>query len=184
MNEYKPNEIIVDRACELWVRMLSKPEFNAIGKEGHGDDPKGSMHIAQCLATMNADAVKAEAESLNKFRTALKKYLMQKVRWEREAGLIFDENGHYETGMNVDYHPDWALRQAAKESGIAEDLFPWKTNMYVDENSIALSYGDGAETVYHYPIDGKWLIIKLRGSDIDKVIEYAKGGKPEFIIEG
>jgi hypothetical protein len=32
--------------------------------------------------------------------------------------------------------------------------------------------------------DGRWLLTTLYGSDINKVIEYAAGGKPEFSIEG
>lgn len=41
-----------------------------------------------------------------------------------------------------------------------------------------------SEIVWHYPLpNGKWLVTRLQGSDIDKVIEYAVGGAPKFKVD-
>jgi hypothetical protein len=75
------------------------------------------------------------------------------------------------------------LAQSAEEAGIDLALFPWKTSMWIYEQYLSVAYGYGSESVYYYPFDGKWLVTTLTGSDISKVLEYAKGGSPEFKIE-
>lgn len=183
MIEYQPNETIIDKACSLWVSMLSDPKFDALGKNKDRDDPNGSMFLAQSLVKMNALGHKASSECLEKFSTVLKKYLMNKTTYDREQKkMIFSDKGSYELYLSTDYHPDIVLSQVAEESSISKELFPWKTNMNIDQNYLSLRYGYGAETLYYYPVDGKWLITTLHGSDIEKVIQYVKGGKPEFVL--
>lgn len=45
--------------------------------------------------------------------------------------------------------------------------------------------GAAAPDVYHYPMpDGRWLVCKLRGDDIHKVVALAMAGHGEWVIEG
>ena len=85
--------------------------------------------------------------------------------------------------LSVDYHPDKTLSTAAKAAGLQME-FPWKTTMWLSAGSLSLSAGYGAGSVYHYPLnDGRWLVTRLYGEDIGKVVDYVQGGKPEFTIE-
>lgn len=187
MEDYKPNEIIIDKACELWVNMISNPRFNALGKKENrvqGDDPNGSMAMAQGIAAETASRIEVSPESFDNFAATLKALLMSKTSFDNERKeIIFADDGWYQTSLGVDYHPEMVLSQAAKQEKIPHELFPWKTNMYLSGEYISLSYGYGAEPLYYYPFDDKWLITTLRGTEISKVIEYIKGGKPEFTIQ-
>lgn len=184
MSEYKPNEIIIDKACELWVAMLSNPKFDALGTRHDGDDPNGSMAMAQALGKANAESRRAKPEALQAFAVSLKTYLMSPVQWDKgKKQFVISDEGHYETSLNVDYDPDWILAQSANEAGISTEIFPWKTNMYIRPNSFGLSYGYGAENLNYYPTAKGWLITTLSGSYIDKMIEYIEGGKPVFRVE-
>ncbi len=56
--------------------------------------------------------------------------------------------------------------------------------MILQEKCLSYAVGYGLEDVFHYPFPAdRWLLTTLRGSDIDKIIEYVNGGKPEFVIE-
>jgi hypothetical protein len=183
MKEYKPNELIIDKACSLWVGMLSNPRFDALGRNG-SDDPHGSMAKAQMLATVLAAEKKANFEQLQAFSKNLKSYLMNKIKIDFEHNNVFvAEDGYYHSYLTVDYHPDLILYKAAEEAGIGEHLFPWKTRMEIHNSCLSLSYGYGTEYVYYYPCNDKWLVTTLCGSDISKVIEYMKGGHPSFVLE-
>jgi len=181
--DYKPNPTIIKMACELWSQMLSNPKFDALGKDGFRDDPNDSMFMAQGLASVLADNNKATEESLQKFKEILYNLLNSKLKLNNDTKEYeICEEGHYYTSLNVDYHPDCILSKAAKEAGISEEIFPWKTNMYIYKNGLSISYGYGAELLHYYPFDKKWLITTLSGSEINKVIEYLCGKKPEFTV--
>lgn len=112
------------------------------------------------------------AEVLGAFGVALKRLLK-----------IPTEGGYYTTYLGVDYDPDLILRKAADEAGLKMQ-FPWKTRMVIQAKCLSFAVGYVAEDVYHYPLpDDRWLVTTLRGSDIDKIIEYVNGGTPEFVIE-
>ena len=180
---YKPNEVIVDKACSLWVKMLADPKFDALGENGDRDDPSGSMRVGQSMAAAIATDIKTEVVVFERFRCELKRYLMEQTKFDSDTKrLVFDEKGGYVMSLGVDYHPELPLLQAAYTAGLKESLFPWKTHMYISSEHLSLRYGYGGEMFYYYPIDGKWLVTTLVGSDIEKVIDYVKGGKPEFVL--
>lgn len=182
--EYKPNPIIVAKACDLWCQMLTNPKFDALGANcPRCDDPHGSMAIAQMMAAVNATCESVSPETLTKFRESLTRLLMSKtVTNYKTYEVIPSEDGYYGTSLHVDYHPDAILAQAGKDADVPETRWPWKTSMYLSGGFLSLSYGYGAEHVYYYPFDGKWLVTTLHGSDISKVFEYVRGGKPEFVV--
>lgn len=162
MNE-KPKEILIDKAVELWKRMLVRPKFDNGDKSEQG-------FMGMMLASMLEN--NSTQDVLDKFGEELKKTLSTP-----------NEHGYYDSYLTCDYGPCKLLSDAAAKAGL-KTQFPWKTDMFIESSYVSLKHGYGAENVYYYPIDGKkWLVTKLRGSDIDKVIDYVTGGKPEFMIE-
>jgi hypothetical protein len=158
MKEYVANERIIDKAVEIWKGLLKNPKFD------NGDNtPTGGM--ASIMAKMIPG--NADDENLEAFGKYLKESLME----EKYGGYL-----------SVDYGPCEKLNSAAEKAGLKVQ-FPWKTNMNIWSDWLYLSYGYGAESVYYYPLpDGKWLVTKLSGSDIEKVKEYVLGGKPAFTV--
>ena len=163
MKEYQPNQQIVERAAELWVRMLRRPKYD------NGDNSDAGFFAQVLVRQIRSNVTE---EKLEAFRASLINRLMKP-----------NERGYYETVLCVDYSPGGALADAAEEVGLKME-FPWKTDMYLSDRHLSLSAGHCAETKCHYPLsDGRWLITTLSGSEITKVIEYVEGGKPEFEIE-
>ena len=183
MKTQKPNELLIDKACELWGELLINPKFDALGADANRDDPDGSMTAAQGLAAMLASQSKPSPEQLEVFKAELKKLLSSKIRFENHTYIILDDGCYgYKYNLHVDYHPDLMLAMAAKTAGISDNVFPWKTSLYFYDNHVALSYGYGAESVNFYPFDGKWLVTTLSGSDITKIFEYLRGQTPKFTV--
>ena len=164
MYQYKPNEKIIDRAVEIWKRALLDTKYD------NGDDSfQGGF--ASVLASMLPN--NANEENLNKFGEYLKESLMNPI----------DNKDWYYTSIGVDYGPDQILAESAEKAGLKVQ-FPWKTNMHLYETHVSFSHGYNGEHINHYPLSNdKWLITSLKGSDINKVIEYVEGGKPIFKIE-
>lgn len=156
---------ILERAAELWVRMLRKPKFD------NGDNSsQGGMAVA--LASMLPHD--ADEEKLQKFKTILIQKLGEKDKYGSFAWMH---------GLHVDYGPDKILADSAKDAELKVQ-FPWKTNMYIYRDHVGVSAGYGAKHVNHYPMsDGRWLMTDLNGTEISKVIEYLNGGQPMFDVE-
>lgn len=176
---YQPNETIVDRAVELWVRAINKPKFDNGGKDF------GNFMAGQ-LAGMMADKHVPTEGQLAVFRMELKTLLMNEVSMEQLRDEPETEKSlrYFHTSLGVDYGADLILSCAAKRSSIHESLFPWKTNMSLSAGYVCFGVGYQSPWMYHYPLsDGRWLVTQLAGEDIGKVIEYVEGGKPEFDIE-
>lgn len=170
----KPNEIIVDRAITIWKRALSAPKYQIVAQgERRFQDDKSEM-LANILPHMIPK--NNTSEILTEFGRSLKVIVM--------AGKVLESgNTYYDPFLSVDYHPCERLAVAAKESGLNME-FPYKTDMYIGEDHLTWSYGYGAPRQYHYPLaDGRWLVTRLYGEDINKVIEYVMGEKPEFVVE-
>ena len=186
MKEYTPNPVIVAKACELWLDMLDKPKFDALGNDrpkDSRDDPNDAMALAAIMSAANAERTTFSDEMKATFAKTLTKWLSNKVGWDAEAKApVISTNGDYTTHLYVDYGPDAVLAEVAKEAQVPKARWPWKTAMNLGENYVNVSMGYAAETVYYYPVDGQWLVTTLSGSDITKVIEYIKGGKPTFTI--
>lgn len=163
MRDYKPDRRIVERAAELWVRMLRNPKY---------DNGDASFQGFVCKSLAEKLPSNANDDVLEKFREALIESMMKE-----------NERGYFYTSLYVDYGPDEALHNAAEEAGLKME-FPWKTGMQVRDDCLAVSAGYGGQYVYHYPLDNnRWLVTALSGTDIGKVIDYVNGGKPEFVIE-
>lgn len=167
MREYVPNELIVDRAVELWKRMLKNPRFD------NGDN---SFVGGMCAALAMTMPSNVDEEKLKVFGDALKKSLMTNT----VGGGSYE---YFTSDLSVDYDPCRVLLDAAKEAGLTAK-FPWKTSMFLTDEYLSVSCGYGAELVSHYPLsDGRWLMTTLRGSDISKVIDVINGGEPGFVVE-
>lgn len=164
---YKPEEKIVDRAVELWKRMLKNPKFD------NGDSsPTG--FFAGAMAKMIPN--NATDEVLQAFGEHLKNALMN-IDPEYKSE-------YYHSYLSVDYGPDKVLHTAAEKAGLKME-FPWKTTMHLWTDHVSVSAGYGAESIYHYPLsDGRWLMTTLSGSDISKIIAYCEGQELAFEIEG
>lgn len=165
-NKYVPNPIIVDRAVSLWIDALRKPKFD-------NGDPSPSGLLASGLAKMIPS--NATEELLTAFGRQLRIKMMDGYDWKWTDGTIHRHDPvNY---LSVDYRPDPSLAQAAEEVGLKTE-FPWKTNMSLSENYVAFAIGYGAEPEYHYPLaGGQWLVTKLHGADMAKIIALVESGK-------
>ena len=162
--EYKPNEVIVDRAVELWIDMLKYPKYDNLGP--NSPESTYSKHVNGMASMLATRAPKNNTpEVLEAFGRELKAILIGPFEWSNGSNRYVDTVNE----LHVDYQPDIYLDTAAKRSGLKME-FPWKTNIRLYNDSLSLSYGYGAETVYHYPLlNNKWLITTLSGSDIVKI---------------
>lgn len=175
MNQYKPNPRIVVRAAELWVQMLSNPKYDNLGK--NSNEPPDSL-LANTVASVLASKLPKNntTEVLAHFGEELKTLLSGPIEWESEFGGKREKHTTLFRDLGVDYHPDIPLQKAAERSGLKIE-FPWKTHMWLNEDSLSLRYGYGAVAVYHYPISGnRWLVTTLNGSDIEKIIALVESG--------
>lgn len=111
----KEHAIII--AVEWWAGKLS-----AKAPHSNGDNAQASI-FACLLADMGMKTV--TDEQLNIFKSELK------ARIENEIG-----NRWREVYLGVDYNPSPNLREAAKQAGISEFNFPYKTDLYIkwDDN--------------------------------------------------
>jgi hypothetical protein len=170
MTRDEPNPRIVDRAVELWKRMLANPEYKATGDESGLED---QLTMARAASMAKMVPSNAAPERLEAFGVALKQRLL----------TASPEYGTYPDTLHVDYGPDAVLGDAAKEVDLKLE-WPWKTRMHLYDDRVGLAAGYAAGTVYHYPLsNGRWLMTTLQGSDITKIIEYVDGGQPTFDIE-
>jgi hypothetical protein len=170
---YTPNEIIIDRAVEIWKRAVRNPTYDMFAKNDVTSDRTTEVMCAS-LATMGNKNNKDE-NVLQKFGEELKKILMTKNE-------NFDS---YPRRLDVDYHPCNELQRAAINSGLKVN-FPIKTNMSIGEDSLSFTMGYAAPYVKHYPMpNGKWLLTDLSGEDVQHVIKHITDGTPLVLtIEG
>lgn len=187
---------ILDRAIELWVRALGKPKFD------NGDNSFMGA-IGKSLCEQNADFAKNNISdynaSLEKFRHALggklkflrdnheEKRPPEEIQKEKDTGKNWVSEVYYQINtLTVDYHPCGILMEAATEAGLSESLFSIKSSIsFYNNKAVQERFGYASETIYHYPLpNGEWLITKLQGEDMDKIINAALEGRlPELTIE-
>lgn len=171
--KYIPNEKIVDRAVEIWKRLLRNPKYDNLGPTCRDLPMKDLMPNLMASALTAKLSNNATPEILDKFGKALKQ------RLSRED----EKYGSYIASLHVDYDPDRTLREAADEADLKMQ-FPWKTNMSIHEDCVAVGVGYAAPFVYHYPLlSNRWLMTTLYGSDIDKVIKLVEEGCNLFEVE-
>jgi hypothetical protein len=167
MREYVPNPIIVKRTVELWKEMLRKPKYDNLGGT--------EIHVPSLLSSMLAEqAFKNNTEDvLNKFGEELEKLLLSPVTilgWDKKPWTRMINS------LSVDYAPDQILQLAAERAGLKMQ-FPWKTDAYLYENQVVVSYGYAAPALHHYPLkDGRWFVSDISGVDVKKIITLIENG--------
>ena len=163
MYSYVPNAIIVARACQLWVRMLAAPKYD----NGETDPFRRSFAsvLVERIPKNNEPSV------LERFEECLYSWLIEETKYDHDNKRIVKHlgSGHYENNLHVDYGPDMLLHQAAEEAGLKME-FPWKTNMWLHHNDVAVRNGYGAPEYFHHPLDEagqQWCVTTMRGTDED-----------------
>lgn len=165
MDEYKPNDRIVDRAVALWRKMLACPKYD-------NGDPSAVGFITSTMAAMLPSNV--SEERLDAFCGHLRTWLTT----PGPRGDFYPKQS-----LHVDYHPDEGLRMSAALAALTME-FPWKTSMWLYGDHLHVRAGYSSPTIYHYPLsDDRWLVTDLHGREIAKVIEYIDGGQPTFTVE-
>lgn len=168
---------IFERAAELWARMLLKPKFDNGDSSANGFMSAGLV----ALGNNNIRSNPGFETTVGHFREVLAERLKFLRDHDGEPTGKMSELYRMENSLDVDYDPDATLRWAAMTAGferVDKTLFPWKTRMQFYGNYVAVSYGYRAPEIYHYPLsDGRWLICRLRGEDMPKIIEAIETGK-------
>lgn len=175
MYDYTPNERIVDRAVTIWKRALANPVYRNTRPEEGFEHVKNEILNAAIYDKLPKNNT---SDVLDRFGEALKPRLMN--QYESPHGKF------WKTYLNVDYHPDQVLADAAKEAGL-DMPFPLKTNMGLTEADVSFSMGYGAPRVYHYPLSDGWLVTTLCGAqqDVKELVIFAERGgrQPFFVVE-
>lgn len=158
----RPTKRIAKRAAELWKQMLRNPKFDNLGNTGTPEERRPN-EMASILTTMNHANSRPGEDVIAAFGDELEKRLLDP-----------ETSAHDLYCLSVDYHPEGLLAECAEAVGLKSD-FPWKTQMWLRENCVELSYGHAADVICHYPLSGdRWLIGKLSGKGMATVIRYAE----------
>lgn len=169
MTDRPASEHIIQRVCELWVRQLRNIKYDNGDRSAYGA-------LTQAIASQLRPTL--SDDDLERFRIELAKLLRDGV--ETQYGR------HYTRYLGVDYDPDRILHAAAVNANlnIRGKAWPWKTTISFYGDYIGVSAGYAAPEVNHYPlIDGRWLICRLCGDDIDKIINQAERGEGGWTVE-
>lgn len=172
-------DTIIERAVELWCRMLSKPIFD------NGDNSETGLMATAMIGQLQGDSP-IPASAIENFRALLIKELRYRRDHDGEASGDADGSTiYFRTGLSCDYNPDEILSRIAVAAGVPHTAFSWKTTVWMEEDCVSVSQGYAAENIYHYPLDdGRWLICALRGSEITDVIKAVEEGRlPELTVE-
>lgn len=116
------NEIdkIVDLATNWWMEIIQDPKFD------NGDTSQTgalSMMLSKMLVK------DTNQEQLNKFKSLLQTKIYENLAYDKDYIL------------SVDYGPCRDLYEVAQESGISENNFPCKTDMWIGKDHLIVSYG-------------------------------------------
>ncbi len=121
-------------AVEIMVKWWSEKSFATPLNQNNGDNSPAGV-LGFILGNTLADKAKegATPEKIAAFELALTNILL--------AG---EHEGRCERELDVDYHPNGILSDAAKASGIDTSCFPIKTFVYINgENEIEGRYQYG-----------------------------------------
>ena len=120
---YRLTDEQIEKAVNWWAERIEQPTFDA-----GADSPE--MKLAEAMATMLTSTV-AEG-CIEKFKNEL-------------CRALKDEDYNPWDGLHTDYGPDRTLSEVATASGVDTNNYPWKTNMYFeDDGSVRVSLGYGA----------------------------------------
>ena len=130
MLDLRPNEQSARKAAELWVKMI-QDNIPDEGKSPYGTDI--------VFGTVSKMVHNTSPELLSKFCDKLE-----------AAILMVNADGTYPNAtLSVDLGPCDCLSEVAAEVGLS-CLFPWKTEMQVGSDCVAVSAGFGADWVYYH----------------------------------
>lgn len=130
---FKLTEEQIDKAVNWWADRVCAPTFNGLSDQERRDPRNDAYKMGEILVTTLVEPVAEDQRA--RFISALKEELLS------------DKYDPY-WGLHVDYGPDQTLYNAAVKAGIPENNFPWKTNMYFEENGIVK-----ARTGYGSPVE-------------------------------
>lgn len=170
-----PSPRIIQRAADIWVSLLSNPKYDNLGNDTQ-EEPISVLRNRMAGSLAEVMPRNNTPDVLARFAEELKKILSGPYEWESEWNGKKEKHISHFTSLSVDYGPDVALHEAAKKAGL-EMEFPWKTSMWLNENSLSVSNGYAAPSYYHYPLkNDRWLVTRLRGEDISKIIALVEDG--------
>lgn len=113
-------------AAKWWAKAITRPKFDNGDKSRTGD-------IASMLAMLRSSHDPVTKDQADAFEQALTEAICAEIA---KYGSCY---------LNVDYHPDRILWEAAKEAGITSDsCFPWKTGMHISKDYVSVSAGYAA----------------------------------------
>ena len=119
-----------EKAAKWWADHLRKDALL-----DHGDTSlTGAMTIGMAAMLQESEKKGQTPEQIDAFENALAKILAKK------DGYVY---------LGVDYNPDHLLVEAAKEAELKLGMttLPWKTGMWIDNDTIKVSLGYGAEGI-------------------------------------
>ena len=126
----------IEAAVNWWADKLTACKQSGLSAEERRDPANQSYQLAEMLMLMNKPAV--TEEQLEKFKMALTATL--------NCGIPYC--------ISVDYQPDCTLYEALQFAGISADMgtLPIKTNMWIRDGQVEVSYGYGAPIERIYPV--------------------------------
>lgn len=179
-------DIIIERAAELWCRALRAPT-----RDNGDTGERGAM--TSILSTMNAERDLAAVDDFDAAIERFRSILVARLKFLRDnAGKLTGNTAAYgpekyffHRTLSCDYSPDEILADAATEAGLPTSAFSWKSDVWMQPDRVAASFGHAARAASHYPLpDGSWLICDLGGSDMSKIIDAVMDGRlPQLTVE-
>ena len=121
-----------EKAADWWCEVLLNPRFDMGGKDKNAG-------LAECMASLSNNLQTQNLEvSVEKFRH----YLIEQIK----LGFYNDQTNFK---LEVDYHPNLSLIEAAKKAEY-HGLFPWKTAMTFTNGDVNVYYGlnSNRKTIY------------------------------------
>ena len=130
----KTIQAIAQISAGWWADKVSHPKF---------DNGDGANVLAGIMASMSVNPLNDELRT--KFIKALSETIATRL-----------EHGERKVILDVDYGPCRELSQAAEQSGVSRNNFPWKTVMWISEHHIAVRYGYCADEEVLYASKRHW----------------------------
>lgn len=131
---FKLTEEQADKAVKWWGNILAgNPKFQTLNPKERRNKANEGVALTEIMATVARK--KIDVEKISVFESSLKKKL-----------LADEYSPHH--GLHTDYGPGTLLAHAAHTAGIEVNIttFPWKTNMWFNENgTVKVRYGYGAD---------------------------------------
>ncbi len=148
-------DLLIEKAVDLWCDALKKPEFN-------NGDLSSTGILGQGLAMWSINKDKEKMGPINEkliiFREELIK-LMQQIKNKHKDHTIY---------LSVDYHPCELLSLAAEKAGIPESQFSCKSTVMVRQDSVHTRFGYGATGVFYYLLNDDTWHMTTTLNDVDK----------------